>query len=184
MPENSGTEGSLVVAGRERVLITGASGFLGACLTRALVADGHDVHLLLRPQANLWRLAGLADQFQVHHADLHDADAVRRVVRDARAETVYHLATHGVYPSQQDRAAILASNVLGTANLLDALDGLDYRALVTAGTGAEYGVRDDAIREDDPLAPRTDYAVAKKARRQYRLDRPGLLAGSPVPGAR
>ena len=48
------------MASRERVLITGASGFIGACLAHDLVAEGHDVHLVLRPEANTWRLAGLA----------------------------------------------------------------------------------------------------------------------------
>src|SRR5438067_1312136 len=102
------------MAGHERVLVTGASGFLGACLTRALVADGHEVHVLLREQTAPWRLADLAGRLHAHHADLRDAEAMRRVVRAARPEVVYHLATHGVYPSQQDRAAILTTNVLGT----------------------------------------------------------------------
>src|SRR5262249_37765287 len=57
----------------------------------------------------------------------------------------------------------LRTNVLGTANLLEALEGRFYRALVYAGTGAEYGPCSEAIIEDSALRPTSDYAVAKAA---------------------
>jgi nucleoside-diphosphate-sugar epimerase len=148
---------------RERVLITGGSGFLGACLAHDLVADGHDVHLLLRPEYRGWRLQTLAGQYTPQWADLRDADAVQRAVAACRPEVVYHLATHGAYPSQRDGRAILTTNLVGTANLLDALGRHDYRALVHAGSSSEYGHKESAMRETDRLEPRTDYAVTKAA---------------------
>jgi nucleoside-diphosphate-sugar epimerase len=148
---------------RERVLITGASGFIGACLAHDLVAEGHDVHLVLRPEARTWRLAGLHGHYTAHAGDLRDADSLRRAVAACRPEVVYHLATHGAYPSQRDRATILATNLIGTANLLDALDGHDYRALVHTGSSSEYGHKDAPMREGDRLEPRTDYGVTKAA---------------------
>jgi nucleoside-diphosphate-sugar epimerase len=152
-----------MATGRERVLLTGASGFVGACLAHDLIADGHDVHLLLRPEANLWRLAGLEGRYVRHRADLRDARAVREAVAACRPEIIYHLATHGAYPFQKDRAAILATNLLGTGNLLDALDRHDYRMLVNVGSSSEYGHKDEPMREDDRLEPRTDYGVTKAA---------------------
>jgi nucleoside-diphosphate-sugar epimerase len=148
---------------RERVLITGAGGFLGACLARDLLAEGHDVHLLVRGPSPNWRLAGLHGRYTPHHADLRDAPAVRAAVSAARPEVIYHAAAHGAFHGQGDRASILASNVLGTANLLDALHGRDYRVLVHTGSSSEYGHRDRPLRADDRLEPRTDYAVAKAA---------------------
>lgn len=148
---------------RERVLITGGSGFLGACLAHDLVAEGHDVHLVLRPGSKTWRLAGLAGHYAAHAGDLRDADALRRAVAASRPDVVYHLAAHGAYPAQTDRAAILATNLAGTANLLDALAGHDYRALVHTGSSSEYGHKAGPMREDDRLEPRTDYAVTKAA---------------------
>ncbi len=149
--------------GRQRVLITGGSGFVGACLARDHIAAGHDVHLILRRESNLWRLAGLEGRYAVSWADLRDAQAVQAAVDAARPEVVYHLAAHGVYPFQKNRSAILASNLLGTANLLDALDGHDYQALINVGSSSEYGHKDRPMREADRLEPRTDYAVAKAA---------------------
>jgi nucleoside-diphosphate-sugar epimerase len=147
----------------ERVLITGAAGFLGASLARKLIAGGHDVHLVLRPGSPRWRLAGLQGRYTAHEADLRDAPAVARAVAASRPEVVYHLAAHGTHYAHRDRAAILASNVLGTANLLDGLGGHDYRALVHAGSSSEYGHKDGPIGEQERLEPRADYAVAKAA---------------------
>jgi nucleoside-diphosphate-sugar epimerase len=152
-----------MATGRERVLITGASGFVGACLARDLIALGHAVHLVLRPEANLWRLAGLEGRYTRHPADLRDARAVREAVYRCRPEVIYHLATHGAYAFQKDRATILATNLLGTANLLDAVRAYDYRRLVNVGSSSEYGHKDRPMCEDDRLEPRTDYAVTKAA---------------------
>jgi nucleoside-diphosphate-sugar epimerase len=147
----------------ERALITGGSGFIGAYLARELITSGHDVHLVLRREANTWRLHGLEGHYTPQWADLRDADALRRAVRACRPEVVYHLATHGAYHFQKDRAAILATNLLGTANLLDALADHDYRALVHTGSSSEYGHKDGPMRASDRLDPRTDYAVTKAA---------------------
>src|SRR5205085_1186914 len=72
----------------ERVLITGGAGFLGGTLARALLADGHDVHLLVRPGTDHRRLDG---RCAAHEADLCDAAAVGRAVAACRPEVVYHL---------------------------------------------------------------------------------------------
>jgi nucleoside-diphosphate-sugar epimerase len=147
----------------QRVLITGGSGFIGANLARAEIAAGNEVHLLLRDEARLWRLEDIAGQYVAQPGDVRDAGAVRQAVERARPEIVYHLATHGAYPGQKDRAAVIATNLLGTLHLLEALRGRDYQALVHTGSSSEHGHKDRPMREDDVLEPRTDYGVAKAA---------------------
>ena len=148
---------------RERVLITGGSGFIGAALARQLITAGHDVHLLLRPGYCRWRLAGLEGAFTPHRADLHEPAAVRRAIARCRPEVIYHLAAHGTLPNNPDRATVLATSIAGTANLLEALADTDYQALVHAGSSSEYGHKDRPMRPTDRLEPRTDYAIAKAA---------------------
>src|SRR5262249_52035806 len=145
----------------ERILITGGGGFIGAALARKLIADGHDVHLLLRPNTSFWRLADLGRGFVKHLADLRDRFGVCGAVAACRPQIVYHLATHGAYAFQNNRSTILATNFLGTANLLEALTDCDYSAFVNVGSSSEYGHRLGPMRESDLLTPRTDYAVSK-----------------------
>jgi nucleoside-diphosphate-sugar epimerase len=148
---------------RERILITGGSGFIGAALARKLIGDGHMVHLLLRPQSDLWRLADLKHHYTSHWADLLDIATVRRAVSECCPHIIYHLAAYGAYPFQQHRSTILNTNLIGTANLLEALADCEFRAFVNVGSSSEYGHRSGPIRESDPLSPRTDYAVSKAA---------------------
>jgi nucleoside-diphosphate-sugar epimerase len=145
----------------QRILITGGTGFLGANLVRALIDSGQRPHLLVRPDANRWRLSGLEHMLDFHHADLLDFPSVRQTSAACRPEVIYHLAGYGVLPSQKDRARIFAGNVLATANLLAALEDCDYRCLVHAGSSAEYGAKDGPLLESDPIQPSTDYGVAK-----------------------
>jgi nucleoside-diphosphate-sugar epimerase len=157
------SEDSFMSVGSERVLITGGSGFIGACLARDLIGGGQEVHLLLRPNANLWRLDGIKQKLIIHWGDLCDGPGIRRIVRECRPDVIYHLATHGAYPFQKDRASILATNILGTAYLLDTLDDHAYRAFIQTGSSSEYGHKTGPMHEDDRLEPRTDYGVAKAA---------------------
>src|SRR5262249_59970162 len=136
----------------------GGGGSLGAVLVRSLVGSGAELHLLLRPGNDRWRLAGLGGAFTAHEADLTDAAAVSRAVRRSRPDVVYHLAAGGARDSHPDP--------LGTANLLAALAADPCRALVYTGTGAEYGPRDEAVPEDTPARPQTDYARANAAATQ------------------
>jgi len=58
----------------KRAIITGATGFVGANLARRLLADGHDVHLLVRPRHRSWRIAAIRPAVQVHIVDFGDGE--------------------------------------------------------------------------------------------------------------
>jgi nucleoside-diphosphate-sugar epimerase len=146
-----------------RVLVTGASGFVGANLARRLLADGHEVHLLLRPQHKSWRLDGITKDVTIHQVDLSDRDSVARAVAASKPDWVFHLAAHGAYPTQKDLDQMIETNVRGTANLLQAAVTAGVQAFVNAGTSSEYGYKDHAPDEDERLEPNSDYAVTKAA---------------------
>lgn len=147
----------------ERVLVTGSSGFVGACIVRELLRRGHEVHVILRAPAHSWRLEGIRGELHVHQGDLTDAAAVAAIVRDASPGAIVHLATYGAYEDQAAARSIFQTNLLGTYNLLEAAQAARVQAFVNAGSSSEYGFRADPMRETDRLAPNSFYAVAKAA---------------------
>jgi len=148
---------------KESYFVTGAAGFIGACLVRRLLADKKDVSILLKAGSKPWRLSGVLGRVRVFKGDLTDTGAVSRAVKKARPTVIYHLAAHGAYPFQKDAEKIIKTNVLGTWNLLRTCGEFDYRVFVNTGSSSEYGAKSTAMRETDLLEPNSYYAVAKSA---------------------
>jgi len=162
----------------ENVLLTGASGFVGANLARDLLARGKNVHLLLRPQAKLWRIHDLLPHVRVYWVDMNDAEGIKAAVQAIRPHTIYHLAVYGAYPSQTNMRLSLETNLIGTMNLIEACTATDFAVFLNTGSSSEYGFQDHAPREDELPQPNSDYAFAKTAATLYcayqsrRLGRP------------
>jgi len=98
-----------------RVLITGATGFLGSRLCKRMVADAHDVRILVRPTSGLTRLEGL--RVTPVLGDITDAESVRRAVKDR--DCVVHAAADTNY-WRQDPERQMKVNVEGTRNVAQA----------------------------------------------------------------
>ena len=144
-----------------RSLVTGAAGFIGAALARRLVARGDTVTLLSGPGSDAWRLEQLRDVAEVVEVDLRDADAVTRTVQAARPELVFHLAAHGAYSWQRSLPRMIETNVAGFAHVAEAAIEAGARAIVSAGSSSEYGLKDHAPPEHELPEPNSAYAVTK-----------------------
>lgn len=151
----------------KKVLVTGGSGFVGACLLRRLMAEPYDVHLILRQPRESWRLRGLTEGFRTHLVDLRDRDGVAACIRGLRPDLVFHLAAYGCYPFQRDFEQMVAVNVVGTSNLLDASAECGFEAFVNAGSSSEYGRKDHAATEREIIRPDSPYAITKAAATHY-----------------
>jgi nucleoside-diphosphate-sugar epimerase len=144
------------------ILVTGATGFVGGALVRRLSAAGHEVHILVRSNANRQRLAGLSGIVE-HEADLRDRERIEQVVRSIRPRIVCHCAVYGGFSAQNDTMTIFETNLTGTINLLRASERAGMERFVSTGSSSEYGFKSAPMREDDLPEPRGDYGVAKCA---------------------
>ena len=148
----------------ERVLITGATGFIGANLVRALLHREADVYALVRSESALWRLSELLPRIHVVTAALTQPAELSSVVRQVEPQSVFHLAHPSGYPTEPPaRLSMLQAGVLGTANLLEAVRPIELRRFVHLGSSLEYGPRSEPLRESDCLEPSTLRGVAKAA---------------------
>lgn len=151
----------------ECFLVTGAAGFVGSCLTRRLIKMGCKVHALVSPQGDLWRIKDILPLLTMHRGDIIDEAFVQDLLSQVSPSIIYHLATHGAYPTQIDAQRILMTNVLGTCNLLKALDKVDFKLFVNTGSSSEYGFKQGPMHENDLLEPNSYYAVAKAAQTMF-----------------
>lgn len=147
-------------------MITGASGFVGANVARAMLAGGCEVHALLRAAHRGWRLVDLRGA-TFHVADLLDRGALDALLDAVRPRWVLHLAAYGAYASQTDTAATVRTNLEGAVNLMDAAAARGVERFVNAGSSSEYGFTDRAPAESEPVAPNSLYAVTKAAATAY-----------------
>lgn len=144
------------------MLVTGGGGFLGARLVHRLAALSSEVHLIVRPTTDLWRLGNLADRVRLHRCDLADAGAMDAVVRAIGPRVVFHTAATGAHVDADD-LRLFRDNVLATSHLLHATAGLSACRVVHTASSLETGPRPVPITEDDPPAPRVPFAAAKAA---------------------
>lgn len=163
----------------KRALVTGGTGFVGSNLVRRLLDEGHEVGLLVRKSHDPWRLADVAGQARWIEADLENGTALATEVAAFKPQWIFHLAAHGAYSWQRDPVEILKTNVLGTANLLNACLATGFEAFVNTGSSSEYGLKDHPPREDEAIEPNSQYAVAKAAATMY-CAQAARAAGAPV----
>ncbi|MBY0454150.1 MAG: CDP-glucose 4,6-dehydratase [Burkholderiaceae bacterium] len=154
----------------KRVLLTGHTGFKGAWLALWLQRLGAQVTgIALAPATTpaLFTLARVEQGMESHLSDVRDAAAVATIVRAAQPEIVLHLAAQAlVRPGYDAPVATFATNVMGTAHVLDALRDLpSVRAAVVVTTDKVYRNREWAYpyREDDPLGGHDPYSASKAA---------------------
>lgn len=154
-----------------RVLLTGHTGFKGGWLAIWLHQLGAEVHgFALDPatRPSLFELARVGELLASDtRADLRDAAAVKACVDRVQPELLLHLAAQPlVRDSYRDPLATWATNVQGTAHVLDALRGVAAcRAAVVITTDKVYANQewDHAYRESDPLGGHDPYSASKAA---------------------
>jgi dolichol-phosphate mannosyltransferase len=146
-----------------RALVTGATGFVAANLSRRLLANGWEVELVAQPGSDSWRLEEIRSDVTLHEVDVTDAQAVDAVVAATTPSHVFHLAAHGAYSWQTDAARILATNLLGTLNVLESSVRHGCESVINTGSSSEYGYQDHAPSETELPVPNSHYAVAKVA---------------------
>jgi len=145
-----------------RVLVTGASGFIGSHLVKRLLSEGAKVSVLTRDRTfthNI-RLASVWKQLHSIEADLRDPDALRRI-REVEPEIIYHLAAYNhVGDSFMHVSEVFDVNTKGTANLMECYDG--YDRFIYISTSEVYGLQSSIpFREDMNPQPISPYAVSK-----------------------
>ncbi|MFH0863469.1 MAG: NAD-dependent epimerase/dehydratase family protein [Candidatus Gottesmanbacteria bacterium] len=148
---------------KDNILITGATGFVGANLARKLVEENQTVHVITRSTSDHWRIKDIMNKLIVHDESLDNRIGLARLCKKINPTIIYHLAAYGSYADQGDIDQLLATNVQGTLNILLATKDLNYRCFINTGSSSEYGVKTKTIKESDSCQPISFYGLSKLA---------------------
>lgn len=156
----------------KKILITGISGSGGSYLAEHIVNHypETEVYGISRWHSTTTHknLSAIADKIKVHECDLNDFSSILSVLRKVKPDAIFHLASHAnVRASFDIPLAVLNNNIMGTANLLEAIRYADIDPVVQmCSTSEVYGQVDPKnvpIKEDCPINPSSPYAVSKTA---------------------
>lgn len=147
-----------------RLLITGASGFIGRALTLSAVQRGHEVVGTFASQAELAARDLPHDGVKWVRLEMQDRDQVTALIDETRPEGVFHLAAQAyAKKAWNDPADTFRTNVLGTIYLYEALrEHPPSAGILLSASGAAYGAPTRLpIAEDTPLDATNPYGVSK-----------------------
>lgn len=121
-----------------KIIVTGANGFLGSWVTRALVAEGHSTYALVRQNSDLSELMGV--DCQLLYGDVTDIESLRKNFKGM--DSVFHLAGVVAY-KKADRALMEQVNVQGTINVVQTCESEQVRRLVHLSSVVAVGAAFD-----------------------------------------
>lgn len=148
-----------------RVIVTGATSFIGAVMVRKLLEAGFAVHAVVRPgssnMANLYAQIpeGSSSSLQVLELDLHKIHEI--VDHVETADAWIHTGWDGAGSENRMKREVQQANVVQSLKAVRAAAALGCKKFLFTGSQAEYGVCHHLITEDTPLNPVSEYGKAK-----------------------
>jgi nucleoside-diphosphate-sugar epimerase len=146
-----------LITGKQRVaLVTGATGYLGSSLIKRLLAEGWDVHVIVRMNSTLGTVDPIRPSITVHQHDGSTGNMIR-LVGAARPEVVFHLASLFLAQHRsEDVEALISSNLLFSTQLAEAMVANQVKQLINTSTSWQH-------YENAEYNPVNLYAATKQA---------------------
>jgi dolichol-phosphate mannosyltransferase len=143
------------------ILVLGGSGFIGANLVHAILAQRDDVYGTTS-NFEAWRLADIPERNRKVVDLLVDSD-LESLFDEIAPRTVFNCVSYGGYSFETDSRLIYQTNFNLTARLLKLMEKRSISCYVHSGSSSEYGDNCTAPEESATPAPNSDYAVSKVA---------------------
>ncbi|MDD1477221.1 UDP-glucose 4-epimerase GalE [Arthrobacter sp. H16F315] len=152
-----------------KVLVTGGAGYIGSHTTLSLLERDHDVvvvdNLCNSSAESLRRVQEISGRtVEFRQVDLLDVEALNEVLAEFQFDAVIHFAgLKAVGESVENPLAYYQNNVVGTLNLLHAMDRAGVRTLVFSSSATVYGASEQVpLHEDEPLNATNPYGRTKE----------------------
>lgn len=150
---------------KEKILVTGGTGFLGSSVVKLLILQGAVPTILTRDLHT-----GLHERqrqnFNAVEMNLLDTQALGNFLKKFRPGIIIHLAGYTFNPKDQSDA-LEKFNFEATAKLLSLAQNIKVKRIIVTGTADEYGFQSCPQSETDPLMPVSEYAISKNKAVKY-----------------
>jgi len=158
----------------KRYLVTGMPGFVAPHMAKTLLKEGYEVHGLMRGGTErknelLGVMSGEEiDSVKFQYADLTDRQDIEEIIQKNQYQGVFHLGAQSHQPtSHKDLISTFKSNIMGTANLIDAIRNYSpetiFQFTSTSVVYGNLGKDGQVLTEDTPFDPIDPYGVSKIA---------------------
>ena len=154
------------MSNKDKILVTGASGFVGSAVARKLVEAGFSVRALVRGTSPRAHLAGLGLDF--FEGDLRDRKSVERAIAGMRY-TFHVAADYRLWA--RDPSEIFASNVEGTRNLMEEAMRAGVERVIYTSSVATIALRTDGMAADETSPLREDQGIGAYKRSKIAAER-------------
>lgn len=141
-----------------KILLTGASGFLGSHIAELLCKSGHELLLVKRHSSDLWRCQTFVDKVKWVNID---SDSFEDDAISFSPEVVINSAWNGVSSKDRDNWGEQIENLFCLQRLLNIAKQSGAKKFIGVGSQAEYGVYNGYVDENSPVNPVSAYSAAK-----------------------
>ena len=151
----------------KKAIVTGITGQDGSYLAELLLAQGYEVHGIVRRASTetFDRIAHITDRITLHQADLLDQLSIIEVFQEVRPDEVYNLAAMSFVPTSWKQPVLTGEfTAIGVTRVLEAIRLLDPKHIrfYQASSSEMFGkVQETPQKESTPFYPRSPYGVAK-----------------------
>ncbi|SHH29371.1 NAD-dependent epimerase/dehydratase family protein [Clostridium grantii] len=145
----------------EKVLVTGAAGFIGSHLLTRLIVEEADVAIIIRKSTDLWKIKDLLNNLKVYYCDINDKEQIEKIELNCKPDYLFHLAAYGVDSKDKDYYKAININFLGGVNVINPLTKIGCKKIINIGSSSEYGK--SKFEENGCLEPLNIYGSTKAA---------------------
>lgn len=144
----------------KRVIVTGATGFVGRNLIKKLLSLDYYVYAITRPNSLNKSKLNDAENMKVIELDLNEIDKLLDYI-NTDCDIFCHLAWDGTRGGDRDNRVLQHSNYLNSLKTVEVAKKLNCKRYLTSGSQAEYGICNTKINEDTECKPLTEYGKRK-----------------------
>lgn len=146
----------------EHVIVTGATGMVGATMIEQMLADGIRVTGIVRPASAKMKNLTSHQNLEIIECDIDNLLSLKEILSHDY-DTFFHFAWNGTYGASREDIRLQTQNVIDTLDAIELAHAIGCKAFVGAGSQAEFGPVEGTISDAIPKNPVTGYGIAKLA---------------------